>query len=169
MVDRTHYKRVRLLVDGLIYGAASPSSFAVFPNGTVVLYSGAHVVEPQFVARTAQQFLRRKRSVELPAAYHLSESIYLMCFGGDCNGPTVFGVYFSQNGNDDDALNAAARQIMRARIMDAGYHAVCTSSNPAERRGRTCRPPDDAATNKLCIMPDGFPSATHNARSKSCH
>ena len=154
MEDRLHYKRVRLLVDGLIYRACLPCSFAVFPHGTTVRFSGAGVVGPQCVAHTAQQCLRRNlRSVELPTAYHVSGSIWLLYFETACNGATVLGVYFSQNGGDDDALKAAAREMMRAHIVDAGCHAVCTSSNPSERGRRSCRPPDDAASIKLCIMP----------------
>ena len=70
---RLHYKRVRLLVDGLIYSACSPCSFAVFPHGTVVLYSGADVVRPDCVRRIAQQYLHRNNApkAKLPAAYKL--------------------------------------------------------------------------------------------------
>ena len=147
-----HYKRVRLLVDGLIYGACSPCSFAVFPHGTVVLYSGDDAVEPEFVGRTARQYLRRhRRNAELPIACNMRGSpIWLMCFETACNGPTVLGVYFSQKGDDDNALKAAARQMICARILDVGCHAVCTSSNPSERRRRV-------STKRL------YPNATHSS------
>ena len=150
MDNRHHYKRVRLLVDELIYGACSPCSFAVFPHGTVVLYSGDDAVEPEFVGRTARQYLRRHRcNAELPIACNMRGSpIWLMRFETACNGPTVLGVYFSQKGDDDNALKAAARQMIRARNLDAGYHAACTSSNPSERRRRV--------STKLV-----YPTATH--------
>ena len=109
MEDRLHYKRVRLLVDGLIYGAASPCSFAVFPHGTVVLYSGADFVAPQCVANNAEQYLRsHTRSAECPTAYHVSGSIWLLCL--ETNGPMVIGVYFSQSGDDDGRIKPFAKQ-----------------------------------------------------------
>ena len=136
---RLHYKRVRLLVDGLIYSACSPCSFAVFPHGTVVLYSGMNVVPPDRVRRRAQKYLRRSApSAKLPAAYRLRGSpIWLMCLqAACCNGPTIFGVYFSQNGDDDDALQIAAQHILNALMLDTECHPVCTSSNPSERQSR---------------------------------
>ena len=138
MLDRLNYKRIRLLVDGLIYSACSPCSFAVFPHGTVVLYSGADVVRPECVRRRAQQYLRRSApSAKLPAAYNVRGSpIWLVCLQAPCNGPTIFGVNLSQNGENDDVLQDAAQHMLHAHILDRDCHPVCTSSNPSGRQIR---------------------------------